>query len=289
MAEKCYMKLNYFTSDESFPFYIQYGGHEDEVILHAHEDFTELVIVLDGSAVHIVGDERFEINKGDVFVMNKEVFHGYEKPDNFKICNIMFRTETFINENYDIRQLPGFHALFLLEPKYNSENGFKSRLKLSPAAYSEIERLIKCAIDEYNGNSLGRKTLVRSYFLQTVVLLSRLYGTNVHHREIEGISKAAAFIESHYMEDIGTSELLDVSHYSQRHFIRLFSATYSTTPQQYLLGVRIRHACTMLKERNISITEIALRCGFNDSNYFCRIFKKNIGMTPSAYRKAIIM
>lgn len=283
------MKLYYFTQDESFPFHIQYGHHNEEMYVHGHEDFSELVIVLNGSAVHVVGDEHFEIKKGDVFVMNQGTFHGYENPQDFKICNIMFRTETFISENYDIRQLPGFHALFLLEPRYNSENGFKSRLRLSPAAFSDIEMLIRAAAEEYSGSVQGKKTMVRSYFLQIAVRLSRIYGTNVHHREIEGISKAAAYMESHYMDDINIRELLNVSHYSQRHFIRLFSATYSTTPQQYLLGIRIRHACSLIREKTFSITEIATRCGFNDSNYFCRIFKKNVGMTPSMYRKTTIV
>lgn len=279
------MKLCYFTQDESFPFYIQYGSHAEEMFIHGHDDFSELVIVLNGSATHIVNDEQFEIKKGDVFVMNEGTIHGFKDPKDFKICNIMFRTDTFISENYDIRQLAGFHALFLLEPKYNNENGFKSRLRLSPAAFTETERLIKNAVQEYEGDAQGRKTMVRSYFLQIVVQLSRLYGTNVRHKEIESISRTAAYMESHFMDDISIKELLDVSHYSQRHFIRLFSATYSTTPQQYLLGIRIRHACTMLQDKSLSVTEIATRCGFNDSNYFCRVFKKNIGVTPSIYRK----
>ena len=287
MAES--MKLCYFTQDESFPFYIQYGYHDKEMFLHDHADFSELVIVLDGSATHVVNNERFEINKGDVFVMNQGSAHSYENPENFRICNIMFRKEQFINDNYDICQLPGFHALFLLEPKYNTENGFKSRLKLSPAAFSDVEQLIKSMLNEYTEDNQGRKTMVRSYFLQLVVLLSRLYGTNVKHREIESISRAAAFMEHNYAQDISINELLNVTHYSQRHFIRLFSATYSTTPQQYLLGIRIRRACVLLHEKTFSITEIATRCGFNDSNYFCRIFKKNIGVTPSTYRKNTIV
>ncbi|MBQ7834680.1 MAG: AraC family transcriptional regulator [Ruminiclostridium sp.] len=283
------MKLCYFTNDESFPFFIQYGCHDEEMFVHGHEDFSELVIVLDGSAVHVVKNERFEIKKGDVFVMNQGTVHGYEAAQNFRICNIMFRTETFISENYDIRQLSGFHALFLLEPKYNSENGFKSRLRLTPAAFSDIEVLVNNLHEEYLGSGGGRKTMVRSLFLQLAVRLSRLYGTNVRHKEIEGISKAAAYMESNYMDDINMNELLNVSHYSQRHFIRLFSATYSTTPQQYLLGIKIRHATLLLREKTFSITEIATKCGFNDSNYFCRVFKKYTGMTPSAYRRTTIV
>jgi len=285
-------KLDVFTKDESFPFYIQYGNHDEQMFIHGHEDFSELVIVLSGKAVHIVGknqEERFEIKKGDVFVMTSGSFHGYENAEDLKICNIMFRTENLIDENFDIRQLAGFHALFLLEPKYNSENGFKSRLRLTASTFSEIELLIEQAVTEYTGNLPGRKTIIRSLFLQIVVILSRLYGTNVHHKEIESISNVAAYMETNFMNDISIGELLNVSHYSQRHFIRLFSATYSTTPQQYLLNIRIRHACSLLKEKNYSITEVATRCGFNDSNYFCRIFKKNIGATPSAYQKSAQM
>ena len=283
------MKLSFFTKDESFPFYIQYGNHDEEMFIHGHEDFSELVIVLGGKATHVVGDEGFVIKKGDVFVMNQGICHGYDETENLKICNIMFRPDELIGESYDIKTLPGDHALFLLEPKYNIENGFKSRLKLGPAVFSEIEGLIRSTVKEYESDSPAQKTMVRSYLLQLVVLLSRLYGNNVHHKEIEGISNAAAYMETNFAEEITTARLIEISHYSQRHFIRLFSATYSTTPQQYLLNIRIRHACSLLKTTSLSITETALRSGFSDPNYFCRIFKKNTGVTPSAYRKSAVI
>ena len=84
------MRLDYFTNDEGFPFFIQYGKHDDYMFMHGHEDFSELVIVLGGRAVHVVENERFEIKKGDVFVMNQGVCHGYDEAENLKICNIMF-------------------------------------------------------------------------------------------------------------------------------------------------------------------------------------------------------
>ena len=279
------MKLSFFTEDESFPFYIQYGKHDQQMFIHGHEDFSELVIVLGGQATHIVDKEEFTISKGDVFVMNQGVHHGYDKAENLKICNIMFRPENLIGESYDIKMLPGYHALFLLEPQYNIEKGFKSRLKLDPVSFTEIESLIKSSINEFESNSPSRKTMVRSYFLHLSVLLSRLYGSKVKHKEIEGISNAAAYMETNFQEDITISKLVEISHYSQRHFIRLFSATYSMTPQQYLTNIRIRHACFLLRSTDNSITETALRCGFSDPNYFCRIFMKSIGVTPSSYRK----
>ncbi len=280
------MWLHYFTDDDSFPFFIQYGGHEEKMFIHGHADFFELVIVMDGSADHVVGDERFAVKKGDVFVMGKDIQHGYDNTVNFRICNIMFRPDALLNGDNDIKQCTGFHALFLLEAQLNNAQSFKSRLKLAPADFSELEHLLDQTMREYSADRPGKKTMLLSCFMQIVVKLSRLYDAPAKQREISGIADAAAFMENHYMEDITIEQVLEISHYSQRHFIRLFSSVYGITPQKYLMNIRIRRACSLLKESALPVTEIALRCGFSDSNYFSRAFRKANGITPSQYRNA---
>ncbi len=278
------MWLHYFTNDDRFPFFIQYGGHDEKMFVHGHADFYELVIVMDGSAEHVVDNERYTVKKGDVFVMGKDICHGYDNTSNFRICNIMFRPDALLNGDYDIRQHPGFHALFLLEAQFNNAQGFRSRLRLSPSDFSELEHLLDMTVEEYEANRPGKKTLLLANFMQIVVKLSRLYDAPAKQREFSGMAEAAAFMENHYMEDIRIEQVLEISHYSQRHFIRLFSAVYQTTPQKYLTGIRIRHACVLLRESSLPITEISLRCGFSDSNYFSRTFRKVNGITPSQYR-----
>ena len=56
--------LGWFTTDEQFKFFIQYGGHEEDMYVHHHVDFSELVIVLHGNATHIVNTEESFIKKG---------------------------------------------------------------------------------------------------------------------------------------------------------------------------------------------------------------------------------
>lgn len=278
------MKLCYFTKDESFPFFIQYGGHTEDMYLHSHDDFSELVIVLDGNAEHIVNEERFSVRKGDVFVMGQGVSHGYADPRNFRICNIMFRPEALLAADYDVKRLPGFHALFLLDPLNNAQS-FRSRLKLPPDRFGRLEALIEEAVAEYSSDLPGKKTLLTAFFMEIVVFLSRLYGLPEKRREISGIAEAAAYMERHYCEDISAAEILRVSNYSQRHFIRLFSEIYHTTPQKYLLDIRMRHARSLLRESGLNVTEVAFRCGYRDSNYFTRVFKSYVGSTPSRYRE----
>lgn len=280
------MRLEFFTKDESFPFFIQYGGHEDTMFMHLHEDFSELVVVLDGTAEHVVGDEHFPVSKGDVFVMGSTVRHGYINAKGLRICNVMFRPEALISSDDDVKQLAGFHALFLLEAQQNTPQNFRSRLKLSSRVFPEICHLLDTAVSEYSSELPAKKTMLKALFMQITVTLSRLYDTPDEPHDIGGMAEAAAFMETHYMEDIPLSRLLEISHYSQRHFIRLFSAAYNTTPQKYLTGIRLRRAVSLLRDSSMSVTEVALGCGFADPNYFSRAFRRMSGMTPSQYRNA---
>lgn len=280
------MKLNYFTKDESFPFFIQYGRHDEDLFIHTHEDFFELVIVLEGSASHIVDDEKFHIEKGDVFVIGNNTSHGYQDTDNFRICNIMYSLENLFQGNYDITKSAGFHALFLLEPYVSKEHKFSSRLKLTLDDFDKTCNIIAMMISEYENKSEGWRTLVQSSFMALVVTLSRLYEFNQSFKksDIINIAIAISHIENHFNEEISIQTLANLSHYSIRHFLRIFIDTYHTTPINYINSLRIRNACLLLVDSSIPICDIALRCGFNNSNYFSRIFKKQLGITPTGYR-----
>jgi len=278
------MKLSYFTNDESFPLFVQFGAHDVPLFVHGHEDFYELVTVLDGSAEHIVDGERSVISKGDVFVIGNGISHGFDNTHGLRVCNIMYRPEMLFSGDMDIRKIPGFHALFLLEPYFSSTQHFQSRLRLTHADLALVMPLLERAESEYTSDSPGRNTMVLACVRQLAVILSRLYDCPAKPREISGMADAAAFMETHFAEAVPISEVIERSHYSQRHFIRLFSSAYGMTPQRYLLDVRIRHATSMLRDSGLSVTEIAMRCGFGDPNYFSRIFRKYVGSSPSEFR-----
>lgn len=277
------MKLDFFAQLNGFPFFIQFGGHEGEMYYHTHTDFAEIVIVLDGKAVNAVGKECFKAEKGDVFVMNKGSSHRYLEAKDFHICNIMFDPDALLQANYDIMESEGFHALFLIDPL--TCDNFKSRLKLSPENFKETKKIIKAVMDEYESDSPAKNTMITAYFLQLIVMLSRFYETVPTDKETAGIAAAAAYMERNFNENITSDTLLKISHYSQRHFIRLFTECYKTSPHKYLQNIRMKHACLLLTQTNMSVTEIASKCGFNDSNFFTRCFKNQFATTPTQYRK----
>ena len=281
------MPLEAFTQDESFPFFIQYGEHEESMYLHGHDAYLELVIVLSGSATHIVDNERYPIERGDVFVIGEETEHGYDAPKDFRICNIMFRPRFLDLKALDIAGTPGFQALFVLEPQHSRNAGFTSHLKLLPADQIRISEMLSRLHEEYHGHAPGRQTMVRAEFFRLVVTLSRLYDTNRigAHAGIVKLAPALAHIEAHFREELSVAELAALSHYSERQFLRLFKEATGCLPLQYITRLRMQSASTLLKETDLTVTEIAGRCGYTDSGYFSKLFQREYGAAPKAYRR----
>ncbi|WP_068504415.1 helix-turn-helix domain-containing protein [Paenibacillus kribbensis] len=279
--------LEWFTTDEQFPFFIQYGGHQENTEQHRHIDFSELVIVLHGNATHVVNHETSFIKKGNVFVINGGTSHAYLDPHDLKICNIMFRPEMLKLAGPDLRTLKGFQALFILEPHYRNIHSFESKLNLSITSLEYVTSLISIMVEEYQKKHQGYKTMLASRFMELIVYLSRQYdhqetGVQSH---LMHLANAISYIEDHYLESITLDEIAGQSEISVRHLNRIFKNDYQTSPIAYLQRLRLERACMLLKNTCLSITEIAYQCGFNDSNYLARQFRKNYGMSPISYRK----
>lgn len=94
------------------------------------------------------------------------------------------------------------------------------------------------------------------------------------------------FIYSHYAQNIAVEQLAEIVHLSKSQFERQFRKLFHTSPLKYVNKVRLHQACLMLKqEPDATITQIALDCGFYDHSYFTKVFTREIGMTPKAFRK----
>ncbi len=282
------MKLEFFQDDRNFPFFIQYGYHSGDFFKHVHRDFTELVIVMDGTAAHVVGNEAYTISKGDVFVIGSNTVHEFKNSHEFIPCNIMFKPEFFFEDMYQLKESPGFHALFFLEPYISREYEFQSRLKLTFEEYQKILLLLDKLMKEYQERQDGWKEMIRSCFMEVVVFLSRRYHMpeKTEHPGVLLVANAGSYIEKNYKKEITVKEMAEAACLSERHFTRIFKETYKMTPLQYVIQLRLLHAASLLKNTADTITEIALLSGFSDNNYFARCFRSYFQMSPGEYRKS---
>ena len=97
--------------------------------------------------------------------------------------------------------------------------------------------------------------------------------------------KAANYIENHCDTPISVAELAKKAGYSPTYFTKKFVKTFGCAPTEYMANVRIEHAKLWLREKNMTVAEVAYALGFSDPGYFSSFFKSKTGLSPAYYRK----
>lgn len=270
-----------------FRFHIQYSVFpERECPVHTH-DFAELVVVCHGRGMHVIDNQRYPVVAGDVFVVRPGDVHGYSDIEGMAICNVVFDPEAFLKSNWDLCDLPGYHALFHLEPLYRHVHEFKSKLHLSEEKLHYAYQLIARIEEEYIRRAPGFQAMIACHLGLLAGYLSRQYTEQETpaSRELLNLFRVRNHIEENYREPITLDDLAQVAYMSKNSLLRAFSRCYGSSPIHYLIQHRLSKACELLRTRRCTITEAAHEVGFSDSNYFARQFRRAYGISPRDYRE----
>ncbi|WP_045383142.1 helix-turn-helix domain-containing protein [Vibrio campbellii] len=264
------------------------GHHHCDFAAHKH-DFSELFLVVSGSGKHTVAEYEYPLHKGDVFVINGDIEHGFRDVNKLKIINLMFDSNTPFFEIPSMRQLSGYQAMFKVEPIARQTTEYKAKLTLDRQQLPEIERLLSVLQAEYEASQPGFEVMLTSLMQQLVIALSRMYQDQSQElpQTTLALSRALVFIEQHF-SDVGVNSdaIAKAAFISKRQLERLFRQFLDTSPNQYLRDVQLNYATKLLCEENErSVQHIAEQCGFSDSNYFSKCFKQKFQHSPRSYRK----
>jgi len=272
--------------DKDFPFGIRFADPQTPHKLHTHEGFSELVIVYKGQGTHFTADEAYTIAAGDVYVIAGGREHGYRDPHDLYLVNVMFEPDRMLNRIPHIKKLPGYHALFQLEPRYRKQHKFDSRLRLSPDELTRVMSIVDEMHTELDRHGQGYQFVVTAVLMQAIALLCRCYARprNRASDSLLHIADALSYIESHYADEVTLHDLCRVAQMPTRTFMRSFREATGLPPIDYLLRLRLARASDLLRTTSMPVTEIAYLVGFLDSNYFARQFRNVLGTTPTGYR-----
>ncbi len=94
----------------------------------------------------------------------------------------------------------------------------------------------------------------------------------------------SVWLEHHYMQDVSLDQAAEAMGMSSFYFSRFFRTSYNQTFLEYLTAYRIDRAVELLQQTDIPVREIAVRVGYTDANYFTKVFKRHLGVTPTEYR-----
>lgn len=127
--------------------------------------------------------------------------------------------------------------------------------------------------------------------LLTIIMEMSWQPEKQHLIRIEGenrfrITAVKAYLDDHWSEKIALKDLSERFYINQYYLARLFKQQYGTSILSYLSNLRITRAKNLLRFTKDSVEMIGRQCGYEDANYFSRIFKKTEGVSPMKYRES---
>ena len=261
--------------------------HEGDLtdIRHTH-DFSELIIITAGGGTHWINGVTYPVTAGDIFLIQGNTEHYFESRHQLGMYNIMF-DDSYLKEHlHSLRSLSGFNAFFLFEPTYRRSHKFKSRLHISPETMRPLKTELQRMTNEMKQNHPGNDLILLAKALEIFVFISREYSRirNPMARSLCRLGELISLLEKRYREHWTIGQISRIAAMAPSTLLPVFKKVTGYSPIDYLLHVRLSKAAEMLLRSEKTISEIAQECGFTDSNYFSRQFRKNYNLSPREYR-----
>ena len=203
----------YYFDPAGFPLAVRYvrtglvhapSHPHDLTEVEHHHDFCELVIVTQGTALHWLEGRDFLVTAGDVFLLQGRQRHYFHDRKNLDLINIMYDPEKISLPENELRKLPGYCALFILEPAYRRQHRFESRLHLKRIALAHAEQLAAEMEKECAEKSAGYEAALRAKLTEIIVYLSRAYtsaDTTVEARALLRVGHVIGALENDFSKN----------------------------------------------------------------------------------------
>ena len=131
----------------------------------------------------------------------------------------------------------------------------------------------------------GKNLRSFALFLNVLSLICRSGGTVQKSDSVSTISGAVNYLNNNYLHNINIDALAKQFNVSRRVFFRKFKELTGYSPLQYLLQQRLSAAEHLLRSTDLPLSAIAERCGFCDSNYLSKLFRRYHRTSPGTFRK----
>lgn len=95
------------------------------------------------------------------------------------------------------------------------------------------------------------------------------------------------YICENYMKDLSVQQMAEKTNYSEPHFCRLFKQSFDQNFTSYLTEYRINMAKKMLEQPTVNVKDVGKNVGYEDSNYFTKVFRRITGQSPTEYRNTV--
>lgn len=223
-----------------------------------------LHLVTSGEAVLKFSGKELPLKEGTLFFFFSGVPYEIEGDENFRYTYI-----SFMGVNM---------------PEFLSGLGITLENSVFQG-YSHLTELWLSSIIRVN--SVNANILTESVLLNTLSYISDKTENSDANKNSENLlSVIVDYVDTHYREkDITLRSVADIFSYTEKYLSHFFKSKMGIGFNEYVNNLRLQYALNLVNSGGLSVSEVALKCGFSDPLYFSKVFKKKTGKAPSEYKK----
>lgn len=256
--------------------------HHFTQLPHRH-DFYLVVLITQGTGVHEIDFNSFEVRPGMVFFLKPGQMHYWEFSADIN-GYVFFHTRSFFDERYLASHVHNF-------PLYNQHENIPY-IDLEPGHALTLQSLMSDMVLEYRENKSFKWQRIHALLTLSLIEVSRAYpvqkvvfseGYWVKVRNFQDL------VERHYKAEKRSSQYAEMLNISEKHLNRICKQSINKTSSQIIQERVLLEAKRLLMHIQLNVNEISSELGFSDSSYFIRFFKKHENITPLQFQKAYKM
>lgn len=268
----------------------EFFHYEDRVarnIEYHHHDFYEVYFLFSGNVSYIIDSRSYSMKPGDILLINPRQIH---KPVLDESMGLYERMVLWINPDFlNKLSTPETNLLTCFDNAFKEK---RSLIRTSTTSPSLIKPLLLKLHSSMNSNEFGDDILRISYLKELLVMLNRLHSTHDAKKfeadiEVNRLAERVTdFVEKNIDREITLDTLSNELFVSKFHLSREFKRYTGCTIHKYIMQKRLIYAKELIRKK-IPITQVYLKCGFNDYSSFLRAFKAEYDITPKQLMKSI--
>lgn len=249
---------------------------------HWHTEL-EFVYIETGTITFWIGERQFELSEGNGIFINSKILHRFYSPAEALIPNFVCMPSFIAAQDSLI-----YHKY--IAPIVSSALTFQIFHEDIPwqAEALSIMKQIIAAQDSASSCELITSSLVQRLWLEMYENTDVTYNEEPMNESASSQARLQLmmqYIHQNYPYDISLEDIADHARISKSTVLNLFRKYLRITPIAYLINYRLNEAALLLSKTEKKINTISEETGFNNVDYFCRLFKKHYHLTPTEYRK----
>lgn len=256
-----------------------------QVPLHWHDE-AEFIYIKKGCGEISVDFTTYEVHAEDIALILPGQLHAINAlPDQImEYENIIFHPALLESSGAD----SSFHAF--LQPLFSMKLACPAILTKKDSSYATVRSCLdkndNICMSFPAGYPLAIKGNLFALFFALYTSYSDKKRSPSTGKNIEKLKSVIKYVELNYASPMTIAQMADLAGFSESHFMKYFKNTMGVPFTSYLNSYRLTMAGRLLLQSDDTILSIATEVGFDNLSYFNRAFKKQYGMTPSAYRAA---